>query len=481
MADNVPITAGVGTDIATDEIAGVNYQRIKLTLGADGVNGGDVAPSNPMPVVGTTVDGAASSGAMLLVGGQTAGGIAQAFETNASGHLNVADGGGSLTVDATSWPLPTGAATETTLAALNTKVPAQGQALMAASTPVVIASNQSAVPVSGTVTANAGTGTFAVSGPLTDTQLRASAVPVSAASLPLPTGASTETTLAALNTKTPAVGQTTMAGSRPVVIASDQSTININSPGVSASGTIAALNASVELVLNGAAGFSIDVRGTFVATLTFQGTLDGTNWFNINTMAAGSGFNITPVQTTTAVGAWTGHCPGYLRVRATATAFTSGTATVTIRATTTPALNYMILGAGSVISAGTALIGDVGVQARATTNGTTITNILSAASNNLTQLKGTSGKIAGGFLTNTTASLQYLKLFALPSASVTMGTTAATTQIALQPNQTVNLTQADLGIFLGGTGITIAITTGSSLTDNTATTAGSVVGFIAWV
>jgi len=36
-----------------------------------------------------------------------------------------------------------------------------------------------AVPVSGTVTANAGTGTLAVSGPLTDTQLRATAVPVS--------------------------------------------------------------------------------------------------------------------------------------------------------------------------------------------------------------------------------------------------------------------------------------------------------------
>lgn len=35
------------------------------------------------------------------------------------------------------------------------------------------------VPVSGTVTANAGTGTLAVSGPLTDTQLRATPVPVS--------------------------------------------------------------------------------------------------------------------------------------------------------------------------------------------------------------------------------------------------------------------------------------------------------------
>lgn len=54
--------------------------------------------------------------------------------------------------------------------------------------------------VSGTVTANAGTGpwpvtdnggSLTVDGPLTDTELRATAVPVSAASLPLPTGAAT--------------------------------------------------------------------------------------------------------------------------------------------------------------------------------------------------------------------------------------------------------------------------------------------------
>lgn len=43
-----------------------------------------------------------------------------------------------------------------------------------------------------------------VSGPLTDAELRATAVPVSAASLPLPTGAATETTLSALNGKIPA-------------------------------------------------------------------------------------------------------------------------------------------------------------------------------------------------------------------------------------------------------------------------------------
>lgn len=52
--------------------------------------------------------------------------------------------------------------------------------------------------------------------------------PVSAASLPLPTGAASETTLAALNTKTPALGQATMANSQPVVLASNQSTIPVS-------------------------------------------------------------------------------------------------------------------------------------------------------------------------------------------------------------------------------------------------------------
>jgi hypothetical protein len=36
MVDNVAITAGTGTTIATDDIAGVHYQRVKPTLGADG-------------------------------------------------------------------------------------------------------------------------------------------------------------------------------------------------------------------------------------------------------------------------------------------------------------------------------------------------------------------------------------------------------------------------------------------------------------
>lgn len=85
-------------------------------------------------------------------------------------------------ISAASLPLPSGAATEATLATLLTTAAFQarintlGQKAMAASTPVVFASDQSALPV---------TGTFWQA-----TQ------PISAVSLPLPTGAATETTLA---------------------------------------------------------------------------------------------------------------------------------------------------------------------------------------------------------------------------------------------------------------------------------------------
>jgi hypothetical protein len=44
MADNVPITAGTGTDIATDDVAAVHYQRMKLvdgTLGGTDAIAGD--------------------------------------------------------------------------------------------------------------------------------------------------------------------------------------------------------------------------------------------------------------------------------------------------------------------------------------------------------------------------------------------------------------------------------------------------------
>ena len=54
MADNTTLNAGTGGDtIASDDILGVKFQRVKLTIGADGVNDGDIASGNPLPVTGT--------------------------------------------------------------------------------------------------------------------------------------------------------------------------------------------------------------------------------------------------------------------------------------------------------------------------------------------------------------------------------------------------------------------------------------------
>lgn len=51
MADNVTLDSMSGGDtVAADEIGGVKFQRVKIVEGADGVNDGDVASGNPLPV-----------------------------------------------------------------------------------------------------------------------------------------------------------------------------------------------------------------------------------------------------------------------------------------------------------------------------------------------------------------------------------------------------------------------------------------------
>ena len=52
MADNIGYTPGAGAIIAADDVGGALLQRIKVVVGADGVNDGDVSLANPMPVQG---------------------------------------------------------------------------------------------------------------------------------------------------------------------------------------------------------------------------------------------------------------------------------------------------------------------------------------------------------------------------------------------------------------------------------------------
>lgn len=220
--------------------------------------------------------------------------------------IPVSDNGGSLTVDGTiaatqsgTWninnisgtiSLPTGAATETTLAAIKT----DADKFTFTSTRLLVDGSGVTQPVSGTVTANIGTtnglaldatlakltisqgtalgtntgamvmGSVTTAAPTYTTgqisplslsttgalRVDNSGVtqPISAASLPLPTGAATEATLGTLllnstfTGRINTLGQKTMANSTPVVLASDQTVIPVSDNGgsLTVDGTVGA-------------------------------------------------------------------------------------------------------------------------------------------------------------------------------------------------------------------------------------------------
>lgn len=206
MADNVNITPGSGNIVAADEVTDgtlgtVKVQYVKIMDGTiDGTLKAAVSSN------GLKVDG---SGATQPVSGTV-------IATQATGsNLHVV-------VDTAPTTAVTGPLTDTQLRA--TPVPVSGTVTItpsgtqnvtvtnaAGASAVNIQDGGNSITVDGTVTVVQPTGTnlhvvvdsaptTAVTGPLTDTQLRASAVPISAASLPLPTGASTAVKQPALGT-----------------------------------------------------------------------------------------------------------------------------------------------------------------------------------------------------------------------------------------------------------------------------------------
>jgi hypothetical protein len=80
------------------------------------------------------------------------------------------------------------------------------------------------------------------------------------------------------------------------------------------------------LDMAGVDAFSVAVSGTFVATVTFEGTLDGTTFFTIGLTPMAGGAAVT---TATAPGQWyASPVMALLQFRARVSAFTSGAVTV---------------------------------------------------------------------------------------------------------------------------------------------------------
>lgn len=101
----------------------------------------------------------------------------------------------------------------------------------------------------------------------------------------------------------------------------------------SGSGTITALNGAVTLNIPTSSSVGFQITGTWVATLIFEATVDGTNWFTIQGTTLPGGATTT---TTTANNAFLTGVGGYQGFRVRASLFTSGTATVSWTADNTP-------------------------------------------------------------------------------------------------------------------------------------------------
>lgn len=94
-------------------------------------------------------------------------------------------------------------------------------------------------------------------------------------------------------------------------------------------GTLGALNATVTMSADVADRYSVQVTGTWAGTITFECSVDGTNWVSEAVVSSASTAITTGVTTTTTNGVWSSDAYAIPYVRVKMTAYTSGTATVT--------------------------------------------------------------------------------------------------------------------------------------------------------
>lgn len=99
-------------------------------------------------------------------------------------------------------------------------------------------------------------------------------------------------------------------------------------PDVTASGPLAAAAQVVTLPLTGQSAAAAQITGTWVGTITFEASLDGTTWTALNAVSASTS---TPQTTTTVNGLYRITPGGLQQIRANMSAFTSGSASVLLR------------------------------------------------------------------------------------------------------------------------------------------------------
>lgn len=337
----------------------------------------------------------------------------------------------------------------------------------------------------------------------------AAPLPVSAASLPLPSGAATEATLAAAGSELnliesyfkpedsaaasgdkglPLLAMRQLADTTSTDADGDYTLLKIDEEGrlkvaskpasyADVTGDITAIQATIGTPVAGgtvsgdvsrASNLMIFCTGTFsTVNCTFEGSLEATgdtNWFAVQAVRS----NANTVETTTGnlsaqpAYAWELSVNALARFRVRATARTSGTQSWRFKLGTyatepIPAIQ---------VTAAQPISGSVTVSGTATTTPATPTasTLTSAATTNGTVVKASAGTLYSITATNTNAAIRYLKIY--NSTTVTVGTTVPVLTIAIPATGVVHIPFGAQGMRFG-TGICLALTTGATDADTT--------------
>lgn len=153
ISGQIPATLGQKTSANSLAVVFASDQSVLTVTGNFGVAQGSTTASE----IGPLSQGAASTASPSYAAATT-----NPLSLTLAGALRVDGSAVTQPISAAALPLPAGAATSSlqtagnaSLASIDTKIPAQGQAVMAASLPVVIASNQTAIPVTVNVSTTA--------------------------------------------------------------------------------------------------------------------------------------------------------------------------------------------------------------------------------------------------------------------------------------------------------------------------------------
>lgn len=241
---------------------------------------------------------------------------------------------------------------------------------------------------------------------------------------------------------------------------------NIVRQSVTTAGTVSiGLNDSISSV-------TVGITGTFAGFAASFEAFDGSAWYPVAANRAdgvGADLSVSALSNTTRL--WRVNVQGNDAFRVRVTAISSGTAKVTLNAS-----SQVIMDIGSMISAptpaGSSAIGDVGIQYRANATGAAlIKHVISAATTNATNVKNAAGRLVGYRISNTNAAYRYVKFHNTASAP-TAGSGVVMT-IAVPPNGVV--CESHEGGIGFSTGIGITTTTGSADADTAVVGAGDLI------